>query len=150
MYSFYRASLVAQMEKNLLTLQEPWVPFLGWEGTGYPLWYSCLEDPMDRGGWWAIVHGVAESDTTDWLTLSLSLQFLQLERLFQGWGTGAMSLVDSPLVTLLLITVWRSSLFTSKVLYIYIYIYTFFFLQYFQLYSFNEFWNLTWTCVLTE
>ena len=27
--------------------------------------YSCLENPMDRGGWWATVHGVTESDTTD-------------------------------------------------------------------------------------
>ena len=29
------------------------------EGHGNPLQYSCLEDPMDRGGWWATVHGVA-------------------------------------------------------------------------------------------
>ena len=28
-------------------------------GHGNPLQYSCLEDPMDRGGWWATVHGVA-------------------------------------------------------------------------------------------
>ena len=27
------------------------------EGNGNPLQYSCLENPMDRGGWWAIVHG---------------------------------------------------------------------------------------------
>ena len=33
------------------------------EGKGNPLWYSCLENPMDRGAWWAIVHGVAESRT---------------------------------------------------------------------------------------
>ena len=28
-----------------------------------PLQYSCLGNPMDRGGWWAIVHGVAKSQT---------------------------------------------------------------------------------------
>jgi len=25
------------------------------EGNGYPLWYSCLENPMDRGPWWSTV-----------------------------------------------------------------------------------------------
>jgi len=29
------------------------------EGNGNPLWYSCLENPMDRGAWQATVHGVA-------------------------------------------------------------------------------------------
>ena len=33
------------------------------EGNGNPLQYSCLENPMDRGAWRAIVHGVAESRT---------------------------------------------------------------------------------------
>ena len=33
------------------------------EGDGNPLQYSCLENPMDRGAWWAAVHGVAESRT---------------------------------------------------------------------------------------
>ena len=33
-------------------------------GHGNPLQYSCLENPMDRGAWWATVHGVTkESDT---------------------------------------------------------------------------------------
>ena len=32
-------------------------------GNGYPLQYSCLENPMDRGTWWATAHGVAESQT---------------------------------------------------------------------------------------
>ena len=31
------------------------------EGNGNPLQYSCLENPMDRGAWWATVHGVAKS-----------------------------------------------------------------------------------------
>ena len=29
---------------------------------GNPLQYSCLENPMDRGAWWAMVHRVTESD----------------------------------------------------------------------------------------
>ena len=33
------------------------------EGNGYPLQYYCLENPMDRGVWWAIAHGVAQSHT---------------------------------------------------------------------------------------
>ena len=33
------------------------------EGTGNPLQYSCLENSTDGGAWWAIVHGVAKSQT---------------------------------------------------------------------------------------
>ena len=33
------------------------------EGNGTPLQHSCLENPMDRGAWWAAVHGVAKSWT---------------------------------------------------------------------------------------
>ena len=35
------------------------------EGNGNPLHYSCLENPRDRGAWWAAVYGVAQSQT--WL-----------------------------------------------------------------------------------
>ena len=43
------------------------------EGNGNPLQYSCLENPMERGAWWATVHGVTKSRTglSDF-TLSLS------------------------------------------------------------------------------
>ena len=33
------------------------------EGNGNPLQYSCLENPMDAGAWWAAVYRVAESQT---------------------------------------------------------------------------------------
>ena len=44
------------------------VPELGrssGEGHGNPLQYSWLENPMDRGAWWATVHEVTESDATE-------------------------------------------------------------------------------------
>ena len=37
-----------------------WIRWIG-EGNGSPLQYSCLENPMDGGAWWAAVHGVAKS-----------------------------------------------------------------------------------------
>ena len=33
-------------------------------GNDHPLQYTCLENPMDRGAWWAAVHGLVELDTT--------------------------------------------------------------------------------------
>ena len=33
------------------------------EGNGNPLQYSCLENSMDRGTWWTVVHGVTKSQT---------------------------------------------------------------------------------------
>ena len=35
------------------------------EGNGNPLQYSCLENSMDRGAWWATVHGVTELNMTE-------------------------------------------------------------------------------------
>ena len=55
-------------KKNTPIMQETWVWSLGredspGEGSGTPLQYSCLENPMDRGAWQATVHGVANSQT---------------------------------------------------------------------------------------
>ena len=50
------------------------------EGNGAPLQYSCLENPMDGGAWWAAVHGVAKSRTrlSDF-TFTFTFHFLALE-----------------------------------------------------------------------
>ena len=66
------ASLVAQLVKNPPAIQETWVRSPGWKdplekGYDYPLQYSGLENSID-----CIVHGVAESDATKWLSFSFS------------------------------------------------------------------------------
>ena len=43
----------------------PWFEKILAEGHGHPLQYSCLENPMDRGAWKALVNGVAELDMTE-------------------------------------------------------------------------------------
>jgi len=41
------------------------------ESVGNPLQYSCPENFMDRGAWWATVHGVVESDMTEHILLKI-------------------------------------------------------------------------------
>ena len=72
-----RDSQVAPMVKNPLTRAENIrdvgsVPGSGrspGEGNHNLLQYSCLENPMDRGAWWGTVYEVAESDTTQQLSI---------------------------------------------------------------------------------
>ena len=59
---------MAQTAKNLPVIQKTQVQSLGWgrspgEGNDYPLQYSSLKNPMERGAWRATVHGVAQSGT---------------------------------------------------------------------------------------
>ena len=55
------------ISKNRPTMKETWVLSLGQEdpggGHGNPLQYSCLENPVDRGAWWAAIRRAAKSRT---------------------------------------------------------------------------------------
>jgi len=70
-YEFIRAFQVALVVKNAPAnvgdiRDTSSIPGLGrclGGDHGNPLQYSCLENPMDRGAWWATVHGVAQSQT---------------------------------------------------------------------------------------
>ena len=65
-FQYSWASLVAQMVKNLPAMWETWVRSLGWEdplekGTATQFSILAWKILMDRGAWWATVHGVAKS-----------------------------------------------------------------------------------------
>ena len=49
------------------------------EGNGNPLQYSCLENPMDGGAWWATVHGSQESDATERLHFHFHINIKHLK-----------------------------------------------------------------------
>ena len=68
------------------------------EGNGNPLQYSCLENPRDRGAWWAAIYGVAQSRTRlKWLSSSSSSSSKRTIAIFEVttlislvWGAGAL------------------------------------------------------------
>ena len=75
------ASVVAQLVTNLPVMWETWVQSLGWEDPleeGMANHSSILawRIPMDRGAWWATVHGVTESDRTERLSTAQHRDFL--------------------------------------------------------------------------
>ena len=90
-YEILRTSQVAPVEKEP-TCQcrwckrwglDPWVGKIPWKKAQQSLQYSCSENSMGRGVWWAIVHGVSKSWT--WLKqLSLSLFKVWEERVAEG------------------------------------------------------------------
>ena len=67
--TMFVAFLMSEMVRNLPAMQETWVWSLGWEdtlgkgGNGYPLQYSCLENSMNRGSWWALQSMGSQSQT---------------------------------------------------------------------------------------
>ena len=74
MWPNFQASLVAQRVKMCLQHRrpgfDPWVGKITWRNSN-PFQSSCLENPVDRGAWWATVHWAAESDMTEWLSTCL-------------------------------------------------------------------------------
>ena len=82
----------------------PWVGKILWRGHGNPLQYPCLENAMDRGAWWATVHGVTKSGTCTHLSP-------------QSFGDIQVLSLNFPLWTVMgifrLRGIWKSSKFVS-------------------------------------
>ena len=58
-----------------------WTEGIYGEGNGNPLQYSCLDNPMDKGAWWATVHRVAQSWTQlKWLSRHTCRAFINIVR----------------------------------------------------------------------
>ena len=69
------------LEAQMLSVSGKFYSLLysAWEGSGNPLQYSCLENPMDGGAWWAAVHGVVKSRI--WLSdFTFTFHFHALEK----------------------------------------------------------------------
>ena len=74
------ASLVDQLVKNLPVMKDTWVRSLGWEDPleeGMAIHSSILawRSPMDRGAWWATVHGVTKSLSTTKLSTHMVFSY---------------------------------------------------------------------------
>ena len=58
---FFFFSVITFLKPTFIFLMLPTISY--GEGNGNPFQYSCLENPTDKGAWWAAVHGVAKSLT---------------------------------------------------------------------------------------
>ena len=99
-FLFFLASTVAQQSRIHLAMQEmPEIMYLmtgsgrsPGEGNGNPLQYSCLEEPTDRGAWWATVYGVTKSQTrlglSDWMTTAIFYMFISFFQPMACVGAG--------------------------------------------------------------
>ena len=82
------------------------------EGNSNPLQYSCLENPMDGGDWWATVHRVAESDMTE----RLRFHFIDLHILWWVYYRikDFYKSTDSLLISLLVMRKFKSRSLSKK------------------------------------
>ena len=88
-------------------------PFDG-EGNGTTLQYSCLENPMDGGAWWAAVHGVAKSRTrlSDF-TFTFHFQALEKEMATHSFPRASID-INEPIYKQLLTSTENKTQFHSK------------------------------------
>ena len=63
--SFPSGSVVKNPPATQQCKFDPWVGKIPWRRAWQPQQYSCLENPMERGAWWATVHSVAKLDMTE-------------------------------------------------------------------------------------
>ena len=80
--------------------QLPWFMDLTGEGNGNPLRCSCLENPRDRGAWWAAINGIAQSQTRlKWLSSSSSSMDLTFQVSMQYCSLQHWTLLPSPVTS---------------------------------------------------
>ena len=92
-WGFSGGSVVKNLPANVGDARS--IPGLGrssGEGNGNPLQYSCLGNPMDRGAWWATVHGVTKRVVYDLMTKQqtqwLTMRFIVLISFYSHWSQG--------------------------------------------------------------
>ena len=114
MYTVYQVAVVANLPANA---EDIWdigsISGLGWfpeGGHGSPLWYSCLENPMDTRAWWASVCAVAKSRT--WLKwLSMHTHTHAIYQIYHNEMLFSQKLLYFTVLTL---TFWETGIYLSK------------------------------------